>query len=188
MQGEGFLIELISSLGVSSFEGKVAESDAGNGRELAIGLGGDRAIIVGLRLCGIPGDVVDIGKRKKALRVAGMGRKIGHETLQGRDGIFRFSLIDLDLGLAEEGVSGRDGSGKLDQDAIKRCDVAFIRSGGVGFGGGEVLLRFDLCNDEISANGDSNKSDGGEDLGPVTVDRVHHIGGLAGGEGVEVMR
>ena len=91
--------------------------------------------------------MVDIGKRKKALRVAGMGRKIGHETLQGRDGIFRFSLIDLDLGLAEEGVSGRDGSGKLDQDAIKRCDVAFIRSGeslkaigeGVGVEGSQIV-------------------------------------------------
>ena len=191
MEGEGLLIELIGELAVSALEGEVTEADAGEGSEFPVGLGGDGLFVKGLRGRTVTGDVREIGKSEEALGMAGMRIKLGDKALEGGLGILRFALIDLEFGLAEESVAGGDGPGIFDEDGVERGNVTLGRGGRKGLGGIDVLLLFELSGHEDAAEGNGTESDGGEDLGAVTVDRVNNAAGLARGDGtdgVEVLR
>ena len=186
MERVGLLVTLVGGFRVARLEGEVAEADPGEGGEFAVGLGRDDLFVMRFRHLLVARDVEEVRQGEKALRVTGMILEIGDETLQGGAGVFRLALVDLEIGLGEEGVAGGDGTGVVDDDPVERGDLALRRGRGVGGGRGEVLLLFDLRTHEDAAEGDRGDGDDREDLGPVPLDRVHDAGGLAGGEGVEI--
>jgi hypothetical protein len=191
VEGEGLLIKLVGELAVSALEGEITEADAGEGSEFAIWLGGDGLLVEGLRGRGIAGDVGEIGESEEPLGMAGVRAELGDKALEGGLGILGFALIDLELGLTDEGVAGGDGTGIFDEDGVESREVALGRGGREGLGGIEVLLLFQLSGHKDAAEGNGTESDGGKDLGAVTVDRVNNAAGLARGdgtEGVEVLR
>ena len=183
MEGVGFLVALLGGILVAGLEGQVAQSNAGQGRQLTVFLHGDRLFVELLCLLAVARNVEEVPEREEGLGLAGVIRIIAEKGVQRGSRVFRFSLVDQQLGLAQEGIAGGYGSGVVEDNTVVGGDLVLGERGRVGGCGVEMLLLLHLRSDEDGADHDDGSGESDEDLVAVLLEGIHHHRGIGCGEG-----